>query len=106
MTVETAADRLALLADFGVSATLRPQIGEAATVTGIFDNDAVLVTGDGGAQVQTQAPVFTARTADLTALAAGEIRQDDEIAIDGITYRVVAPRHDGTGMTVLVLEKA
>ena len=106
MTVETAADRLSFLADFGVSATLRPQAGAAVAVTGIFDDDTVLVSGDGGSQVRTQAPTFPLRSADLTGLAAGEIRQDDELVIDGLTYRVVAPLHDGTGITVLHMEKA
>ena len=47
MAVESAADRLAMLADFGQSITYTAQGGSPSTITGIFDNDYAEVDAGG-----------------------------------------------------------
>mgnify|MGYP001123536540 CR=1 FL=1 len=94
MAIESAADRLALLDDFGIDIT-----GPSGTFTGIFDNAYVETLDIAGTR-----PVVLARTADLTA--AGVVR-GSALTIDGNGYTVAAPPEtDGTGMTNLVLEEA
>lgn len=116
MPVESAADRMMFLsaADFGCVFTYTPAMGGAAVpgVVGIFDND--FLQGDaGGAEtgVYTSSPRMTCRSADLV----GNGRQDDLVTITsapsqpdqvGKVYRCTVPHADGTGMTVLWLEKA
>lgn len=107
MAVESAADRAVFFGadDFGVTATLTPQLGDAITVNGIFDNAYVLVDM-GEAAIATTAPAFTCQTADLETLTAGNARAGDELMVDTVVYRVSDLQPDGTGVTVLILEKA
>lgn len=101
MTVETAADRLAFLADFGTTATYTKASGGASSVKGIFDNEFYAAdTGAGVAFVSAQ-PRFMVRSADMPTGA----DYGDGIAIDGISYTVRTIQPDGTGMTTLLLEK-
>ena len=114
MPVETAVDRLSFLAaaDFGCQFTYR--VLAAGSVlgpyAGLFDNDYLQQDGDGEAAIATRAPRLTARTADLV----NEGREGDEITITsapsqpelaGRVYKVTVSRPDGTGMTLLWLEK-
>lgn len=78
-------------ADFGVTATLP----STAVVRGIFDasyQDVLGVSNDG--------PAFTVGTADVASLDHG-----DTITIGASAYTVRAIEPDGTGMTVLRLER-
>jgi hypothetical protein len=116
MPVESAADRLTFLsvADFGCVFTYTSIAGGGPVtgLVGIFDND-FLQTDSGGAEtgVYTSSPRLTCRSADL---ATGGL-QDDLVTITsapsqpelvGRVYRCTVPHADGTGMTVLWLEKA
>jgi hypothetical protein len=98
MTVESAADRAAFLDtdDFGVTASLNG----GADISGIFDIDYYEAIGESGGGVETQSPMFTARTSDLPGVAI-----DDTLTIDGTDWLVCSVRPDGTGMTVLRLEE-
>ena len=58
MSVETAADRTALLADYGTTVTK----ADASTFTGIFDNDFLAVDVD-ESEVESSEPTLLARTA-------------------------------------------
>lgn len=92
------ADDLSLIfdiEDFAVSA-----IYGGSTITGIFDNETVPMDAGGTAQVHQEQPRFTCRTTDVSSVASG-----DTITINAITYNIVAWIHDGTGVTVLQLEK-
>jgi hypothetical protein len=81
--------------DFATVATY-----SGASINGIFDNETVPMDAGGTAQVHQEQPRFTCRTIDVSGLASG-----DTITINAITYNIVAWIHDGTGVTVLQLEK-
>lgn len=103
MAVESAADRLSFLSvdEFGVTATYTPVSGGgSSSVIGIFDND--FLQADGGESVAaTRAPRFHCREADLT----NNGREGDTLVINAVSYLVTVPHSDGTGMTILWLEK-
>ena len=102
MAVETADDRAIFVGvdDFGTAATYTLQGGGSSTVNGIFDNEFVEVDAGGGFGVAMQQPRFQCRTADISSAAEG-----DTIVISSVTYTVRIVQDDGTGMTMLVLEK-
>jgi hypothetical protein len=102
MTVESAADRLAMLNDFGIDAIYTPVGGGAAsTVKGIFDNEHMVAEGD-PASAATRMPRFQCREADLTLNG----KEGDALVIGSIAYHVKSePVSDGAGMTTLWLEK-
>ena len=102
MTVETAADRLMFLADFGLTATYTKSGGSVSSLRGIFDNEFYAAdTGAGVAFVSAQ-PRFFVRSVDMPTGA----DYGDGISIDGANYVVRTIQPDGTGMTTLILEKA
>tara|TARA_Y100000004_G_C8647879_1_gene299828 strand:- start:64 stop:375 length:312 start_codon:yes stop_codon:yes gene_type:complete len=102
MAVESAADRAIFLDvdDFGTAASYTPGGGSAATVNGIFDNDFIEVDAGGGVGVALQQPRFHCRTADVSSAAEG-----DALVVSGVNYTIRIVQDDGTGMTMLVLEK-
>lgn len=90
MAVESASDRLALLADFGTSVTT-----DTSTITGILDREYREVGG-----IESEYPVLDCRAEDVSGLSHG-----DEIIADSMTFEIVGIENDGTGMTLLVLAK-
>lgn len=66
-----------------------------ATINGIFDN--AYFEGQG---IQSSQPVFTCPTASVPNALHG-----DELVRAGVTFRVVGVEPDGTGVTLLRLEK-
>jgi len=102
MAVESATDRAVFVDvdDFGTAATYTPSGGSAATVNGIFDNEFIEVDAGGGVGVALVQPRFHCRTADVSSAAEG-----DAITIDSVAYTVRIVQDDGTGMTVLILER-
>lgn len=102
MAVESATDRAVFvdIDDFGTAATYTPSGGLAATVNGIFDNEFIEVDAGGGVGVALNQPRFHCRTADVSSAAEG-----DTITIGGVAYTVRIVQDDGTGMTVLILER-
>lgn len=99
MAVETADDRLILLADFGVVALYTPVDGSQVSITAIFDNQYEAVDAGGGVAFAMQQPKILCRSADVSGVSEGA-----GIVIGGASYivRVVMP--DGTGITELMLE--
>lgn len=87
-------DISALLADFGVTATL----ADGRRITGIFDADYV---GVGDIPVESSGPAFTLASADVTG---NEIAIGSALTIEGDDYTVRSVQPDGTGVTVLRLE--
>jgi hypothetical protein len=100
MPVESADDRAAMLADFGVSITYTVQGGSAATITGIFDNQYVEVDSGGEVGFAVQQPRLTVRTADVPNCTEG-----DTFVVNSVTYLSRIVQDDGTGITLIALEK-
>lgn len=80
---------------FAVSATLA-----GTAVRGIFDN-AYELGAVGMAGMATTAPVFTLATSDVPAGAAGA-----SLVVNGISFTVAEHQPDGTGVSLLLLERA
>lgn len=100
MAVETAADRLIMLTDFGQTVSYTPSGGSASDVTAIVDNDYEAVDVGGSVAFAIQRPRLTARTADVSAAAEG-----DTVSYGGDNYIVRVVMADGTGITELLIEK-
>lgn len=100
MAVESAADRLAMLVDFGQSVTYTVQNGSPATITAIFDAQFVEVDAGGTVGVAYQQPRLMCRTSDVVNCTEG-----DTFVVSGTTYLSRIVQDDGTGMTMIVLEK-
>lgn len=102
MAVETAEDRLALLADFGQEAILAPagSPGTTTTVTGIFDNKfieaAAFLTEEG---VDSKQPMINCRTSDVSTFVRGDL-----LETGGVDYTIQTIDADGTGFTNLILQ--
>lgn len=99
MAVETADDRLIMLADFGVAATFTPVGGAGSAITVIFDNEYQAVDTGGGVSFAVTQPRVTARTADVSGATEGAT-----LAIGGVTYTIRVVMPDGTGITEMMLE--
>lgn len=80
-------------ADFGVDATLGGQ-----TVRGVFDNN---YTDAGALGAYGTQPVFTCATASLAAVAVG-----DAATVQAVGYTIVGIEPDGTGVSLVRLERA
>lgn len=105
MAVESASDRAAMLADFGVSITYTLAGGGVSTIVGIYDSPADDFSGFPNAPgMIRQAPRFACRAADLPGAAA----QGDSVAVAGVAtaYRVTEILRDGTGFAQVNLEQA
>ena len=100
MAVETAADRLIMLTDFGQTVSYTPSCGSAGDVTAIVDNDYEAVDVGGSVAFAIQRPRLTARTADVSTAAEG-----DTVSYGGDNYIVRVVMADGTGITELLIEK-
>lgn len=94
--IESSADRLSMLADYGVSAT----INGTSVVTGIFD-DKFLMVDDLSLNIESSEPQFLCRTSDLTGIADGMTA-----VINGTNYIITTLEPDGTGFTVITLHLA
>ncbi len=105
MTVETAADRAAMLAPFGVPATYTLAGGGSADLVGIADRAFVERASAGsGSGVETREAVLTVAEDDLPAGAAG--LSGDTVTLAGATWHVRSIEPDGTGFAQVALERA
>ena len=97
MPLPLASDLASILSldEFAVSVTY-----DGGTINGIFDNETVPVDAGGFVQVHQEQPRLTCRTSDLPSITEGQ-----SMVIQGATYVVRAWIHDGTGSTVVQLEK-
>lgn len=97
MPLPLAADLAAILNvnEFAVAVTYN-----GATINGVFDNETVPVEAGGFVPVHQEQPRLTCRTADVAGIA-----DDQTMVISGVTYKIRAWIHDGTGVTVVQLEK-
>lgn len=99
MPVETADDRLILLADFGESVTYTPNGGSGTTITAIFDNQYDAVDAGGSVEFATVLPRLTVRTSDIPNAADG-----DTFVVRNNSYTARIIMDDGTGITEIALE--
>lgn len=94
MSVETDADRLAMLADFGVTSTWN-----AASQTVIFD-DKFQIVDTQGVPVESADPQVVGRASDFVG-----VKDGDAITVNAVSYKVRRPMPDGTGFIVMTLSK-
>lgn len=80
-------------ADFGTAAVYS---GSGATINGILDADYDEAMG----RVQASTPLFACATADVANATHGQT-----LTVGATVYKIVGVEPDGTGMTVLRLEK-
>lgn len=87
--------------EFAVTVTYRRKnaLGDS-TITGIFDNETVPVETGGFVPVHEEQPRLTCRTSDIP-----NVSETDQMIINSVTYTVRAWVHDGTGVTVVQLER-
>jgi hypothetical protein len=97
MALPFATDLLTLfnVDEFAVNVTY-----SGGTIVGIFDNETVPVDAGGFVSVHQEQPRLTCRTSDVPSIA-----EDQTMVISGATYKIRAWIHDGTGVTVVQLEK-
>lgn len=100
MIVETDADRLVMVSDWGVSGQLKRAGRPRKTVKGIFDEAYAEIDAGGTVGFATASPRFVCRSCDICG---AEDADTITIGSDVFNIRVLQP--DGTGMTELVLEK-
>lgn len=96
MSIESSADQLAFLSDFGVSAT----INKTSIVTGIFD-DKFLMVDDLDLNIESSEPQFLCRSSDVTGITDGMT-----LVVNGTNYLITTLEPDGTGFTVITLHLA
>lgn len=94
MPVETADDRAAFVADFGVVASYN-----GAEINVIFDNEYIPVDTGASVAFAMQQPKALAITSQVSSAAEGDI-----LTVNGIAYVIRVVMDDGTGMTELMLE--
>lgn len=81
---------------FNVAEFADPATLGGAPVIGILDKDYLLEDLGGG--MATSGPVFTLASAAVPSVVAGL-----SLVVNGLTYKVVEPMPDGTGVTALRL---
>lgn len=92
--VETADDLTIFFAD-AETATI-----DGASVRGHFEHEHDPVNAGGMVEFSIQSATFTCKTADVSAVAEGSL-----ITINGSSYAVTDIQPDGTGVTMLMLER-
>ena len=102
MAVESADDRAVFVDvdDFGSAATYTPSGGSAKHGQRHFRQRLHRSRCRRRKGVALQQPRFHCRTADVSSAAGG-----DALVVGGVNYTIRIVQDDGTGMTMLVLEK-
>lgn len=97
MSIETSADRLALLADFGVAATL-----DGIEVTVLFEEEQRMVNFD-----DAEIGLSVIRpSAVLASASVGNSGEGSGLSVAGRAWRVAQRSDDGQGFTTLFLDIA
>jgi len=86
--------------DFAVTASYTPAGGSATDIKGIFDDEYEPIEVGGFVPVSSSAPVFQCKTSDVSAAADG-----DALTVNSTSYVIRVVMNDGTGVTMLQLEK-
>lgn len=101
MSVETAADRAAFIADFGIAVSWKVGAAAPVAVAALFDSGTIVQDGQESVGWLNRRGTLTLPTATLPSGAGAET---DVLVIDGATYQPKAMKPDGQGMTVVTLE--
>lgn len=101
--IESAADRLAFLdaTEFGTPGRWVTSAGAAADLSLLFNAPVSAEAGIAMADITMASPSAICRQADLPAGAA----QGDRLTARGVVWRVRDIRPDGTGMTIIDLQR-
>ncbi|MDE2102460.1 MAG: hypothetical protein KGL39_34760 [Patescibacteria group bacterium] len=94
--IESAADQLGMLEDFGVTVTCG-----ANSFIAIFDDHFAMVD-DLSLNIESSQPQLLCRTSDCVAYG---IADGVSLTFSGLPYTVTTREDDGTGFTVLTLHK-
>lgn len=102
MAVETDTERSIFFnsSEFASSASYTPVGGSASTISGIFDDEHQSIDAGGLVTVSSSSPVFQTLTSSVPSAAEG-----DTLVVSSTTYKVRVVMPDGTGTTMLQLEK-
>ena len=73
---------------------------DGGTIKGIFDNETVPVDAGGIVPVHEEQPRLTLRTTDVSSIAFGQV-----MVVNSVNYKVREFLDDGTGVTIVSLEK-
>jgi len=98
VSIESAADRSSFLDvdEFGSLATIGAGTIYETTANGIFDNEFIEAVS-----VDSLTPTFQCRTADVA-----NIQKGFNLTVNSTDYTIARePQQDGTGLTLLILEK-
>jgi len=90
MALETDADRLGMLSDFGENYVVNNR-----TYTGIFDNEYIEELGMSGS-----VPILNCRTKDVATVDRG-----DSLYVRDSNFTVKEKQPDALGLTILILQK-
>ena len=100
MAVETDTERTILLKDFGVLAAYTADGANPVNIMVVFDEPYIGLDAGGQVTVESQTPTALCRSSDVS-----NADHAATIVISGTTYNVVGVQPDGTGFTILALEK-
>lgn len=102
MAVETATELAIFFEtdDFAVTATYTPAGGSPTSIKGIFDNEFYEADAGGSVTFAIEQPRFTCASSDVASAVEGEA-----IVINAVSYTINVVQRDGTGVTMLILEK-
>ena len=102
MAVETAAELAIFFEpnDFADVATYTPLGGSPVNLNGIFDNESRETDAGGNVTIVMPEPRFHIRTSD-----APNAEEGDALTVRGVDYTIRISHEDGTGTTMLVLER-
>lgn len=101
MSVESAADRLALIADYGMPVTWQVGAADPVALTALYDSATLPQDLQSSAGLNQRA-TLTLRAEDLPANAGDET---DVIVINTIGFHPKAVMPDGQGMVIVTLER-
>ena len=88
--------------EFGSEITYTPAAGGSFTVNAIFDNEYIGVdVGENSPVITDQRPVIWIRDSDFSALPV----PGDTLAVNSVNYKVIERQPDGTGLSILILDK-
>lgn len=85
---------------FAVEASFKHGSGSAVTIRGIFDNAYYAVDTQAEVDIACTQPRFQCATSSVASAAEG-----DKLTLDGVEYTIIDIQPDGTGVTMLILQK-
>lgn len=88
-------DKFLNTSQFAKTAVIGSGTRNQVSINGIFENEYIE-----SVDVNSLTPTFLCKTSDLT-----NIKVGNNLTVDNTDYKIRDPQQDGTGLTLLVLEK-